>query len=129
MAHPNEELLRRGYEAFAKGDLGTVMSIFDEDIVWHEPGRSPLSGDFKGHQQVQELFGRIFEMSGGTFSIEIHDILANDGHAVVMLRSRATRPGKSLDSVECHVWHLSNGKATEFWGVPFDLYAADEFWS
>ena len=60
MAHPNEELLRRAYEAFAKGDLGTVMSIFDDDIVWHEPGRNPLSGDFKGHQQVQELFGRIF---------------------------------------------------------------------
>jgi hypothetical protein len=92
MSHPNEELLRRAYEAFAKGDLGTVMSNFDDDIVWHEPGRNPLSGDFKGHQQVQGLFGRIFEMSGGTFSIDIHDILANDGHAVVMVRARAKGP-------------------------------------
>ena len=129
MAHPNEELLRGAYEAFAKGDLGTVMSIFDEDIVWHEPGRSPLSGDFKGHQQVQELFGRLFEMSGGTFSIEIHDILANDEHAVAMVRTRATRSGKSLDAPQCHVWHVSNGKATEFWNLTLDPYAADEFWS
>jgi ketosteroid isomerase-like protein len=68
-------------------------------------------------------------MSGGTFSIDIHDILANDGHAVVMVRARAKRSGKSLDVQECHVWHLSNGKATEFWDVTFDLYAADEFWS
>jgi ketosteroid isomerase-like protein len=129
MAHPNEELLRRCYEAFAKGDLGTVMSIFDEDIVWHEPGRSPLAGDFKGHQQVQELFGSIFEMSRGPFSIEIHDILANDEHAVVMVRTRAERSGKSLDALQCHVWHLSNGKATEFWNLTLDPYAADGFWS
>ncbi len=47
MAHPNEELLRRGYEAFAKGDLDTVMSIFDEDIVWHEPGRNALGGELQ----------------------------------------------------------------------------------
>jgi hypothetical protein len=129
MAHPNEELLRRGYEAFAKGDLDTVMSIFDEDIVWHEPGRNPLAGDFKGHQQVQELFGKIFEMSGGTYSNEIHDILANDEHGVVMVRARAKRSGKSLDAMTCHVWHLSNGKASVFWDLTFDLYAADEFWS
>jgi hypothetical protein len=129
MAHPNEDLLRRGYEAFAKGDLDTVMSIFDEDIVWHEPGRSPLGGDSKGHQQVQELFGRVFEMSGGTFSIEIHDILANDEHAVALVRTRAERPGKSLDEMESHVWHLSNGKAREFWNLTWDTYAADEFWS
>jgi uncharacterized protein len=113
----------------AKGDLGTVMSNFDNDIVWHDPGRSSISGDFKGHQQVQELFGRVFEMSGGTFSIEIHDILANDEHAVAMVRARAKRSGKSLDAPECHVWHLRNGKATEFWNVTLDLYAADEFWS
>ena len=43
MSHPNEEVLRRGYEAFAKGDLDTVMSIFDEDIVWR-PGAGPWRG-------------------------------------------------------------------------------------
>jgi len=101
MAHPNEELLRRGYEAFAKGDLDTVMSIFDEDIGWHEPGRNPLGGDLKGHQQVQELFGRIFEMSGGTFSIEIHDIVADDEHAVAMVRTRAS--GRASRSTPCKV--------------------------
>jgi ketosteroid isomerase-like protein len=128
MAHPNEELLRKGYDAFAQGDLDTVMAIFDEDIVWHAPGRSPLAGEFTGHQQVQEFFGRIFEESGGTFRNEIHDILANDEHAAVLLRVRAERSGKSLDAMTCHVWHLKNGKATEFWNLTLDPYADDEFW-
>jgi ketosteroid isomerase-like protein len=128
MAHPNEELLRKGYEAFATGDLDTVMAVFDDDIVWHSPGRNSLAGDYKGHQQIQEFFGRIFEMSGGTFSNEIHDILVNDEHAVVMVKTHAERSGKSLDSLVCHVWHLKNGKATEFWNLALDPYAADEFW-
>ncbi len=129
MAHPNEELLRRGYEAFAKGDLDTVMSIFDEDIVWHSAGRNELSGDFKGHQQVQELFGKIFELSGGTFKNEIHDLMANDEHGVVLVNTRAERSGKSFEGTACHVWHLKNGKAIEFWILTLDPYAADEFWS
>jgi ketosteroid isomerase-like protein len=86
-------------------------------------------GASRAHQQIQEFFGRIFELSGGTFSNEIHDILANDEHAAVMVRSRAQRPGKSLDALTCHVWHLKNGKATEFWNLTVDPYAADEFWS
>ncbi len=129
MAHPNEELLRKGYAAFGAGDLATVMAIFDEDIVWHEPGLGQLAGDRKGHQQVTELFGRVFELSGGTFKNEIHDILANDEHGVVLVRTTAVRDGKPFDATGCHVWHLHDGKATEFWNLTVDRYAADEFWS
>lgn len=109
--------------------MATVMSIFDEDIVWHSPGRSPLAGDFKGHQQVQAFFGRIFELTGGTFRNEVHDILANDEHAAVMVRARAERGAMTFDSLTCHIWHMSNGKATEFWNLAVDPYSDDEFWS
>jgi ketosteroid isomerase-like protein len=130
MAHPNEDTLRRTYEAFARGDLETVMSVFDEDIVWHSGGRNPAyNGDYKGHKQVQELFGRIFELSGGTYRIEIHDILANDEHAVALVRAKADRAGKSLDEQSCHVWHMKNGKATEFRFQCSDQYQSDEFWA
>ena len=29
MAHPNEDLVRRGYEAFTKGDMETLRELFD----------------------------------------------------------------------------------------------------
>jgi ketosteroid isomerase-like protein len=129
MAHPNEELLRRGYEAFSKGDLDTVLGIFDENIVWHVPGRNPIAGDYKGHAEVTAFFGKIFELSGGTFKLEIHDVLANDEHVVVMTHATGQRESKRLDSTEVNVWHVKNGKATEFWAAPLDAYADDEFWS
>ena len=40
MAHPNVDLLNKGYDAFDKGDLDTVRALFAEDIVFHVPGRS-----------------------------------------------------------------------------------------
>jgi ketosteroid isomerase-like protein len=129
VAHPNEELLRNGYDAFGKGDMETIRSLFADDIVWHSPGKSPLAGDYRGVDAVLEQFGRLFELTGGTFKIEIHDILANDTHAVVLARATAERDGKRLDDKGVNVWHLKDGKVTEQWLHPGDQYASDEFFS
>src|SRR5207248_9197168 len=70
MTHANAELLRRGYDAFAHGDIPSVLGIFAEDIDWHVPGRSPLSGDFRGHHEVVGFFTKAMELSGGTLRVE-----------------------------------------------------------
>jgi len=129
MAHLNEELLRRGYDAFSKGDLETVLSIFDEDIRWHVPGRNPLAGDYRGHEEVSGFFQNLFELSGGSFSVEVHDMLANDEHVVVLAILRGQRPGKSFAGMSAHIWHVANGKAVEFWTASTDQYGVDDFWS
>ena len=46
LAHPNEDLVRRGYEAFATGDMATLNEFFADDVVWHAPGRNELAGTF-----------------------------------------------------------------------------------
>jgi uncharacterized protein len=129
MAHPNEELMRRGYEAFLGGDLAALSELLSDDIVWHAPGRNPLSGTFRGKDEVLGQLAKVMELSGGTFSLEIHDILADDEHAVVLVRATAERNGKRLDDTSVQVWHVADGKATEQWLHPWDLYAADEFWN
>ena len=51
----NKELMERGYAAFSAGDLDTVMSLFDDDIEWVQPGSSAVSGTYHGktvHVQV-----------------------------------------------------------------------------
>lgn len=129
MAHPNEDLMRAGYEAFGRGDLDAVRETFAEDILWHAPGRSPMAGDYEGIDAVFEQFGKIFEMTNGTFNLEIHDVLANDEHVVVLLTARAEREGKQLDDKSVQIWHVKDGKATEQWLHSGDQYANDEFWS
>ena len=45
MGHPNEDLIRQGYDAFSSGDMDTLRELFHPDIVWHASGRSQLAGD------------------------------------------------------------------------------------
>ena len=129
MAHSNEDLARRGYDAFTRGDMQAVSDVFADDIVWHAPGRNPLSGDYRGAQDVLGFLGKAMEQTQGTFGLEIHDILADDEHGVALVVARGQRGGKSLEDRQVHVLHLQGGKVTEFWAHPGDQYAVDEFWS
>lgn len=128
MAHPNEELLRKGYKAFSEGDLETIGTLFADDIVWHTPGKSSIAGDYKGKDQVFEFFGKITQDTGGTFKIEIHDVMANDEHAVVLVTTSAEKDGKSYQGNGVGVYHVKDGKVTESWQLAEDQYAIDEFW-
>lgn len=127
--HPNLELLRRGYAAYDAGDMDTINELFHEDVVWHVAGHSPNSGDYKGKEQVFGFFAKLMELSDGTSKVEVHDMLANDEHGVVLVKESATRKGRSHEGQATHVFHLRDGKVTEFWDAQVDQYAADEFWS
>ncbi len=130
MAHPNEERFRQGYAAFQRGDMDAIRNeYFAPDIVWHAGGRNPLAGDYKGIDEVLASFAKLFEMTGGTFSVELHDVLANDEHGVALAVSRGERAGKRLDSRYVQVVHFREGKFTESWIHADDQYAVDEFFS
>ena len=58
MAHPNEDLVRRAYDAFSRGDVETLRQLFADDTIFHEPGRNPVSGDYQGIDQVLAFSGR-----------------------------------------------------------------------
>jgi uncharacterized protein len=130
VAHPNEAFLREGFEVLGRGDLDTLLSQYwAEDMRWHVSGRSPLAGDGEGAAQFLEWLGRVFELSGGTWSFELQDVLANDQQAVVLGTQRAEREGKHWEDNALGVYHIRDGKIAEFWNYLGDQYAADEFWS
>lgn len=129
MAHPNEESLRRGYEAFAQGDIETVLSLFTDDILWHVPGRNQLSGDYRGKDEVGGFFMKLNELTSGTFQVDVHDILANDERGVGLVILRGERNGKTLAANDAHIWHVREGLWAEFYSHLWDQYEFDEFWS
>jgi uncharacterized protein len=127
--HPNLELMRRGYAAYTSGDLETIDRLFADDVVWHVSGRSPISGDYTGKEQVFGFFGKLQELSGGTSRVEVHDLLADDDHGVAIVTQSASRDGRTYEGRVTHVLHLRDGKVTEFWDAYVDQYASDEFWA
>ena len=127
--HPNLALVEAAYEAFAAGDMAAIGELLDDNAVWHAGGNSPISGDYVGKEAIFGFFGQIIEGTGGTFKNDVHDMLANDNHAVALINSSATRGDKELKVRAVHVSHWKNGKMTEFWNFPQDQEALDEFWS
>src|SRR5438552_1794626 len=130
MAHPDEDLVREAFAAFGRGDLDALRNqYFTPDVRFHYPGRGALAGDHEGVDQVLGMFGKAFELSGGTLRLEIHDVIANDEHAVALFVARAERAGRRLEDRLVEVFHIRDGKAAEVWLYPGDVYAGDEFWS
>jgi len=129
-AAENAEAARRGYKAFQENDVDTLTQVLAPDIQWHATGRNAASGTFDGRDATLGNFLNLAQMTDGTFSVEVHDILASDDHAVVLATSKGTRNGQTLSSNYCHVFHFnSEGQASECWVVPVDPYEGDEFFA
>ena len=127
--HPNAETAQRAYSAFLAGDMEAMSEMMSDDIVWHAPGNNPLSGTYRGKEEVFGLFSKIGEMSDGPMELDIHDILANDDHVVALLEVRASRGERRLEARTAHIMHVVDGKLTEFWNFQEDPSLGDEFWS
>lgn len=101
MAHPNEKLLRIGYEAVIADGVTAVTDMFDDNIRWHVPGRHRVAGDYHGKWGVEELWRKLMGESDGTFQMEVHDVLANDEHGVALLRDRGRPRGRPWRTTPC----------------------------
>jgi ketosteroid isomerase-like protein len=127
MAHSGEELLRKGYDAFGRGDMETLRKeVFAPDIRWHFPGRSQIAGDFSSADEVFAFFGKLADLSAGTFHVDLHDVIANDDHVVVLATALAERGGKRLEDKYAQTLHVRNGRISECWVHLSDLYAWDD---
>ena len=124
--HPNVTRMKDGYAAFAKGDFAILDDLFADDVVWHVGGRNQLTKDYRGRDEVYGFFGRLLELTGGSFHIDLHTVFADDEHGVALVATSASRGGKSVRINEAHVFHLRDGKVTEFWDASTDEYALDE---
>jgi ketosteroid isomerase-like protein len=129
MIPANATTIRQAYADFAKGDIPAVLGAFDASITWHVPGHSPLSGDYKGHDEVLGFFKHTMELCGGIFAIEVHHVLADEDLVIALVTVKAERNGRSAAFPEVHVWRLGNGKIAEFREFQGDEQTEDRFWS
>jgi ketosteroid isomerase-like protein len=70
------------------------------------PGKSPFPGDY-----------------------QLNNVVAGDDLAVALTTVSAQRDGKALLDDTVQVFRIRDGKATEVWSYPADVYANDAFWS
>jgi uncharacterized protein len=112
----NLDTVKAVYQAFAEGDVPSVLGFLSPDIAWTEAEGFPLAGTYHGPNSV--LTG-VFMRLGMEFVgfAAVPDEFIDGGDAVVALGKysgtyKAT--GKSFQADFAHVWKLQDGKAIRF---------------
>ncbi|TYB48445.1 nuclear transport factor 2 family protein [Actinomadura chibensis] len=129
LEHPNVALLKDGYTAFAKGDMGLIRGLLADDVVHRVPGNGPLAGEYRTPAEVLGFYVRLFELSGGTFRAEPYAVMANEEYGAALVQTYAERPGRVLDGRAVDLFRLAGGRITEIRTLAEDQYADDAFWS
>ncbi len=117
MSEDNLDVVRRGYDAFGRGDIDALLELFDEQIQWVTPGPSELatSGRRTGRQEVGQFFASVNELFD-VQRFEPRDYIAQ-GDRVVVLGVEAARvrsTGKMLELDWVHVFTMRTGKVIAF---------------
>jgi ketosteroid isomerase-like protein len=130
MAHPNEDLVRTGYKAFGEGDMDTLRSLFASDAVHVATGNSQIAGEYSGVDAILGYYGRLFELSDGTFTAELQSVrVEGDDTVLATHRDKGRRGDKTLDQDETLTFTISEGKFTRLVENHSDQAAYDAFWS
>jgi len=128
--HPNAALVRSLFAAFRAADLEAIHEAIPEDAVWHFPGRlGRIAGNHRGRTQILEFLGRVVELTSGTFSLDLIDVVANDHWAVALFTGHGTREGRTLDNPTCLRIRIRDGRMVEVHEFVWDLYDVDAFWA
>lgn len=112
----NGEAVRGVYEAFAKGDIQTVLDFLSPDVRWTEAEGFPYGGTYTGPDAVlRGVFMRLGTEWDGFSAVP--DEFVDGGDTVVALGTyggtyKAT--GKSFRADFAHVWKVREGKAVGF---------------
>lgn len=104
------------YDAFAQGDVETVVAGLAQDIRWTEAEGFPYAGTYTGPDAVlEEVFARLgSEWDGYTAAPE--EFVADGDKVVVLGQYSGTyrETGRSFEAPFAHVWTVRDGEAVRF---------------
>lgn len=112
----NLNKIKSVYEAFAKGDIFSVLEVLSADIDWTEAEGFPYGGTYHGPKAVLEgVFMRLGSEWEGFAAVP--DEFIDGGDTIVALGQysgtyKATN--KSFRAAFAHVWKVREGKAVRF---------------
>lgn len=114
----NERVARAVFDCFGRGDMGGMLALVDEGVVWRMEGDAhivPYAGERRGHAGVVDFFQQL----GGNVefeSFEPREFVAG-GDKVVVLggeRGRVRSNGRTFHNEWAIVVTLRDGKVTHF---------------
>ncbi len=126
MSRENVELVRRHYEAWNRGDLDVVVSVFAPNIEWHGHPRLPEPGPYRGRDQV-ERWMKQFREAWGELSADPVELLDAGDSVVALVHMAGRGRGSGVEvqgGVDVHVLTMGRDGVTFFAIYPADVAAS-----
>ena len=117
------------FDAFGGGEPRALFEVIAEDAVWRVAGSVPVAREYRGRDEIFELFRATRRLTEGTYRSELRWALADGEHAVAVYRARGTRLERTIDIDQVLLITLRDGRWQEIDAVPTDPAAFEEFWS
>lgn len=128
-AADSEALVRRIFDAFARGEGLALRGLFADDAVWTVPGRGVMAGTYRGREEIFRFLARLPKETDGTYGSELVDVLASDARAAALYRARGTRHGRTLELDQLLLFRIEDGLVREVLALPSDTDAFEAFWA
>ena len=117
------EILR----AFNAGDVATLRGQVTPDVTYVIPGRSVVSGQFRGIDGVIGAFQRLRRLSGETIEVK-PELVVRDGDDIMFVaRVTAEHEGRTLDVINAYAFQFQDGKLAAGRLFPGDMHAIEAF--
>ena len=116
MSHENLELVRHGYEAFARGDVEAAVAMFHPDIQVEDHERSlETPTTYHGPDGFLTLFATVNEgFSDVRYTPDKVTDVADQVLVEVRRTGRGITSGAHVDERQFHVWDVVAGRAVRF---------------
>jgi ketosteroid isomerase-like protein len=116
MSRENVEIVRRVYDAIARGDTATVMAAYDPEVEW-EFTRSPfgplLKQDvYRGHDGIRAHTRERYEEAWAEVEDHLDEVIDAGSQVITVLtaRGRGRISGAEVTGTHAGVWTFRGGK-------------------
>jgi ketosteroid isomerase-like protein len=118
MSAANVAVIQGIYDAFATGDVPSLLGAMDDGIVWNEAENFPYA-DGNPYVGPMAIAGGVFARCGSEwdgFGVVIEEIVDAGDTVIAFGRYVGTykATGKAQNTQMAHVWRLKDGKAVGF---------------
>jgi ketosteroid isomerase-like protein len=121
-ANENIQTVKTLYDAFGKGDIGTILDNLADDVDWAAEAAGDVA-PWWGNRSGKEEVGKFFEDFGGAAEVEEFTPVSYAGNdedevmAVIRYRAEMRSTGKEVAMDLHHFWRFRDGKVAYYRGT------------
>ena len=118
MSKANVEIVRRVYDATARGDTATVLAAYHPDIEWdfsNSPFRDVVTQTvYRGHEGIRSFIRERYEEAFQNVEDHCDELIDAGDHVITVVtsRGRGRASGAEVERTFAGVWTIRNGKIT-----------------